>query len=373
MAAKAKEHQIELIRIIACFLVIMAHSQIVVMNGINMDYGRLVISTAIADDVPLFLLVTGFLFFGRVKSNEDIAPTFSYKIKSFFTNIYIPTILYILISIFFRHYNSTATSLANADWNYLVRFIFRLAPGDHLWYICTYMSFVFFFPMLAFVCQDAPEKNKLRRTLLLISLTASVIADVQYFFRWLMLDIDRFLWGYCTILLILGYELSLFIKKWNGSKFKLALYGIAIYLIGFSIKFGLQIYMFHAYNEINNRFRWLQCTPCFVTAIGLFILVYAIGTAVRKESVGSRLINFFGSCTFAIYLFHFLVIIQTGSWRQVLFTKFSGCNSFATVVGYYAIYATAVFFTTFVIAYIFKLFTDNTVKRLLGPKPNSQR
>lgn len=373
MATKDKEHQIELIRIVACFLVIMAHSQIGVMLGNNLDNCRLAISTIFADDVPLFLLVTGFFFFGRVKSNEDIFSTYTYKIKSFFTNIYIPTIIYILISILFRYYTGPATSIANADWNYLGRFVFRLLPGDHLWYICTYMSFIFFFPMLAFVCQDTPEKNRIRRKLLAVSLAAAIVADVQYFFKWNMIDIERFFWGYCTIFLVLGYELSLFIKKWNGSKFKLALYGLAIYLLGFFIKFGLQIYMYSAYNEINNRFRWLQCTPCYITAVGLFLLVYAIGTAIRKESFGARVINFFGSCTFAIYLFHQLVIIQTPTWRNQIYMKFYGGHIFLTDIAYYTLYALAVFFTTFVIAYIFKLVTDDTVKRLLSLKANSQQ
>ena len=202
----AKNHSIELVRIIACLLVIMAHSQLSVVEENAIVNGRLAFSTIIADDVPLFLLVTGFFLFGRIKSDADIIPTFPYKAKSFLSRVYIPTIVYILISIFYRYFSNLGpnSTILDADWNYLWRFIFRLAPGDHLWYICTYMSFIFFFPMLAFVCQDNPQKNKLRHTLLAVAIAGAVVGDIQYFFKMSMFELDKFLWGYCTIFLILG-------------------------------------------------------------------------------------------------------------------------------------------------------------------------
>jgi surface polysaccharide O-acyltransferase-like enzyme len=79
-----KNHSIELVRIVACLLVIMAHSQISIIDNNTIVNGRLAISTILADDVPLFLLVTGFFFFGRIKSDTDIIPTFPYKAKAFF-------------------------------------------------------------------------------------------------------------------------------------------------------------------------------------------------------------------------------------------------------------------------------------------------
>lgn len=369
---KKKNPSIELVRIVAILLVIMAHSQLGVSFGETLVKGRLAISTMIADDVPLFLLVTGFFFFGRVKQDSDIATTFKYKLKSFAKTIYIPTILFILISIIYRYFAQSVPSLADADWDYLGRFVFRLSPGDHLWYICTYMSFVFFFPMLAFICQDSPEKNKLRRLLLAVAVGGAVIADVQYFFRMSMLDIEKYLWGYCTIFLILGYELSLWVKKFDlqqmPQRLKLAAVGAGLYLAGFMVKFGAQIYMFEQYNYGNNRFRWLQCTPCFVTAVGMFLLVYAIGSLVKKEGKLALVINFFGSCTFAIYLFHQLVINETGAWRNSLVQTFSGSETFLTAAGYYGGYALAVFFTTFVVALVFKLAVDNSVGRIFKIK-----
>lgn len=366
-----KNPAIELIRIIACLLVIMAHSQVPIVDGSSIVNGRLAVSTIIADDVPLFLLVTGFFFFGRVKSDGDIFSAFKYKLKSFAVNIYVPTLIYIIIAIFFKYsIDPNVTSLANADWNYLERFIFRLAPGDHLWYICTYMSFVFFFPMLAFLCQNDPQKNKMRRTLLCFAIGYAVVGDVLYFLRHPVLDLDKFLWGYCTIFLILGYELSLFVPKFLSKvqklpRLKLALIGAGIYLLGFAVKFGLQLYMFGQFNYVDNRFRWLQCSPCFVTAVGLFLLIYAIGSLIKKDGKFAWMVNFVGSSTFMIYLFHQLAIMKTLQWRTDIWFKLDACKTVFDSFAFYLGYGLAVLAVTLPIAMVFKLTFDNSLGRIL--------
>ena len=360
----SKNHSIELVRIIACLLVIMAHSQLSVVEENAIVNGRLAFSTIIADDVPLFLLVTGFFLFGRIKSDADIIPTFPYKAKSFLSRVYIPTIVYILISIFYRHFTETQLPTSNFDWDYLWRFIFRLAPGDHLWYICTYMSFIFFFPMLAFVCQDNPQKNKLRRTLLAIAIAGAVVSDIQYFFKMSMFELDKFLWGYCTILLILGYELSLFIRKFDGRQKKLLAMGIVIYLLGFLIKFGLQNYMFSHYGYVDNKFRWLQSSLCFVTATGIFMTVYALGTWIKQNSIPARIINYIGSCTFAIYLFHMLVLNSTWNFRGMLWRNFHYTMTLPNITAYYIVNSLAVFGITLAISIVFKYVVEKPVTKL---------
>lgn len=362
---KGKNPSIELIRIVACLLVIMAHSQFNVVIGEEISTGLLGMSTIVADDVPLFLLITGFFFFNRVKSDQEVGKAFSHRAKSFLANIYIPTIVYILISIIYKYAsNPDLKSIGEANWDYLGWFIFRLTPGDHLWYICTYLSFVFFFPMLAFLCQDNPQRNKMRRILLGVAIGGAVIADVQYFFKMGMLDVDKYLWGYCTVLLVLGYELSLLIRKYGEKRLVLGLSGLGMYLAAFLMKFGLQVYMFNQYGDVVNRFRWLQCAPCFFSAVGLFLVIYSLGSLVRKESIPACAVNFLGSCTFAIYLFHQLVVDKTLSWRFEILGYFGNGSSVMGSFAYYACYSLAVFAITFAISIVFKLVMDNTSGRL---------
>ena len=367
----ARNHAIELVRIIACLLVIMAHIQVVINDGNSIVTGRLFFSTIIADDVPLFLLVTGFFFFHRIHSDSDIVPAFPHKAKTFLSRIYIPTIAYIIINILYRYFTGPQGSILTADWNYLGRFVFRLAPGDHLWYICTYMSFVFFFPMLAFVCQDTPQKNKMRRTLLGIAIGCAVITDVQYFFKMNLLDIDKYLWGYCTIFLIIGYELSLFVRRFDNRKVKLILVGLGLYILGIAVKILLQKYMHAEYGYIQNRFRWLQCSPCFVTATGLFITIYTLGSFIKAHGIPARIINFIGSCTFAIYLFHYIVIRETKAWQFELISKFSNISTFPDTAAYYFSFAFIVLAITFVIALIFRFAVEKPVAWIFDRKKKS--
>lgn len=369
--SKSKNHSIELVRIFACLLVILAHIQIVLVDGTSIVTERLFFSTAVSDDVPLFLLVTGFFFFNRVHSDSDIIPTFPYKAKSFLSRIYIPTIIYILINILYRYFTGPQGSILTADWAYLGNFVFKLNPGDHLWYICTYMSFIFFFPLLAFVCQDTPQKNEVRRILLSIAIAGAVITDLQYFFRTTMLDIDKYLWGYCTIFLIIGYELSLFIRKSENQKKKMLLMGIGLYILGFAAKILLQKYMHVEYGYVQNRFRWLQCSLCFVTTTGLFLTIYTLGTFIKNNGIPARIINFIGSCTFGIYLFHHLIIKETKTWQFELIAKFTNETTLKDVAGYYFSFAFIVLAITFVIALIFRFAVEKPVAWIFDRKKKS--
>jgi peptidoglycan/LPS O-acetylase OafA/YrhL len=366
--SKSKNHSIELVRIFACLLVILAHIQIVLVDGTSIVTERLFFSTAVSDDVPLFLLVTGFFFFNRVHSDSDIIPTFPYKAKSFLSRIYIPTIIYILINILYRYFTGPQGSILTADWAYLGNFVFKLNPGDHLWYICTYMSFIFFFPLLAFVCQDTPQKNEVRRILLSIAIAGAVITDLQYFFRTTMLDIDKYLWGYCTIFLIIGYELSLFIRKSENQKKKMLLMGIGLYILGFAAKILLQKYMHVEYGYVQNRFRWLQCSLCFVTTTGLFLTIYTLGTFIKNNGIPARIINFIGSCTFGIYLFHHLIIKETKTWQFELIAKFTNETTLKDVAGYYFSYALIVLAISFVTALIFRFAVEKPVAWIFNRK-----
>ncbi|SHK55291.1 acyltransferase [Fibrobacter sp. UWEL] len=361
-ALKAKDPAIELIRIIACLLVIFAHSQFAVVIGGQLSKGLLGVSTLVADDVPLFLLVTGFFFFNRVTSDQEIGKTFVYRAKSFLTSIYIPTIIYILISILYSRFASPVDGFVPKDWGYLGHFVFMLLPGDHLWYVCTYLSFVFFFPMFAFLCQDKPERNKMRRILLAVAIGGAVVADVQYFFRMVLLDVDKFLWGYCTIFLILGYELSLLMKKENLSKLKLGLAGLAMYLLSFSLKYGLQTYMFNQFGFVENRYRWLQTSLCFASAVGLFLVIYSLGSLIKKGGILAYVINFLGSCTFAIYLFHQLVISRTLQWRYEILAYFGNGSSELGCFAYYICYGGIVFLISLGIGFVFKMTLDTVLR-----------
>ena len=87
---------IELMRILACLLVISAHCQLYAFENNEINAGRLFYSSIISDDVPIFFLITGFFFFKDVKDDNGVFSIYIKKLRSFLINIWIPTVLFSL-------------------------------------------------------------------------------------------------------------------------------------------------------------------------------------------------------------------------------------------------------------------------------------
>lgn len=73
---------LEMLRIIGCILVIWAHIQLPLIEYGELYHGRLFISSMIGDDVPIFLLITGFFLFQNVELN-NITQIFKKKLTQF--------------------------------------------------------------------------------------------------------------------------------------------------------------------------------------------------------------------------------------------------------------------------------------------------
>lgn len=347
---RSKQPAIELLRLIGAILVILAHSQLYPVVGDTMNKGRLLISTIMADDVPIFILVTGFFFFSRVKEDKDVLPAYIYKLKAYFINIWLPSFIIMIV------YCLYGIKKFGADWTNLWGFLFRQTPGNHLWFVCTYFQFVVFFPLLAYVCRDERNRNIARRIVLLISVLGAVIADIQYAMNKEMLDKEtQFGLSYTFIFLILGYEISVVLPKIKKHFSHTIVLGAVIYVSGIIIKYSMQILMFNRYNVYENRFRWLQCTPCFITATGLFILVYSLNDLLDSRSAVSKTISFLGGKMFYVFLVHQLVIYQTAGIRNALLEINKGCMAFGHLILYYIEYAAIVFVISLATAFILDL------------------
>jgi peptidoglycan/LPS O-acetylase OafA/YrhL len=95
----------------------------------------------------------------------------------------------------------------------------------------------------------------------------------------------------------------------------------------------------------------------------MFITVYALGKIIKANSIASRIVNYIGSCTFAIYLFHMLVIGATRTWQRELISKFDSARTFFDAAAYYISFALAVFGVALVVAIIFKYIVEKPVAR----------
>lgn len=89
---KKRDSSIDLIRIVACLMVIATHMSLQVLNQAynRIDWSRLLEKSFLADGVPLFLMITGF-FLANGRSYKKIW-------KSTFMRVLLPSIIYVLFT-----------------------------------------------------------------------------------------------------------------------------------------------------------------------------------------------------------------------------------------------------------------------------------
>jgi len=125
-----RDISIEILRIIGCFLVIWAHIQLQIVENGQIYRGRLLFSSIIGDDVPIFMLITGFYIFRRKTSN--ILIEYKNKILTFIKKIWVPSVILIIMTCILTPFldkmvswNDIRTWGELIEWNVVTDFILK--------------------------------------------------------------------------------------------------------------------------------------------------------------------------------------------------------------------------------------------------------
>lgn len=351
---------IELMRILACLLVISAHCQLYAYDENVINPGRLFYSSIISDDVPIFFLITGFFFFKDVADDDGVFRIYIKKLCSFLINIWIPTVIFYLL------YSIVEVSKGNDIWKSFFDLTIRFKGPDHLWYVTALLQFSILFPLFAFVCQNSKNRNNLRRIIILFSIIGSIISDVQVAMNVEYLDKDKaFGLPYYYIYLLIGYELSIYLRKEHKKSFILCM-GVLLYIFGTGIKYGMQYFVTIRYGIYPSKFIWLQTTPCLITSTGFFIAIFSLNTLLTKSEILTKIINMIGKKTFYIYLFHYNVLFATYELRSRIIEANHGCTKLFDVILYYIESSIITFLISLVFAILFTLVYDTFIKKALN-------
>lgn len=354
-----KDASIEIIRILACFLVIMAHIQLEpILNEMVMK-GRLLYSSVIADDVPLFFLITGYFLFKGIKKDEDIIPEYIRKIKNVVKKLWIPAVFVMGLSCFLFPWLSGQCELTDIfstkldrQWNWLWQFIFSFkaeGTGEHLWYICTYMKIIIWFPLLALLCQKNVGREKIRRLFIGLALANVLLNDMEYLLNRELGDLSGVTFDYYFLYILLGYELALLFEKYADNMRKIRRSALLCYIVGVIVKFGMQYFMYlHYGTNIVARYMWLQCLPCYLTSCGMFCFLHSF-----RDCIQNRTVCWLGNYTFYIYLFHRLVIYKTYDLGQSILNGTGNGQNLIQTSAYYLAYGLVVFTISLMIAILF--------------------
>ena len=357
---KEKDTSIELIRIIACFLVIGAHIQLSVNVENAIAFRRIEETALLADNVPLFFLIAGYFLFSKTDdSSTDILKVFGKKTIHMLRNVLIPITISIVLIANIAPYIHGECALADCSFDidavkqYLFEFFCNQTAYDragHFWYICSYLKIFIWFPALALICKKDESITKIRRLMLLFAYIVIIITDLESLFGKELGSYEDMTLGQNALYVVLGYEIYYIFHhtKWKDEELRFR--GLILFAVGLILKLSLQTYLFNAYGmDANRHFFGLECGPCYLTSVGAFLFWHSF----RKE-LHSKMIIFIGKYTLYIYIFHGMVIDRNRELQGKIIAFCNDCSNGLEDIGYYLLFGGFVFIVSFVIGFIFE-------------------
>lgn len=320
--SKKRDISAELIRVVACLLVIGNHLCLQVYNvyDVQVDWSRLFQRCFLTDCIPLFFMLTGF-FIANGRSYKKIwkktatnvlLPSFIFVI---FTQIFYPFIVnkesfMYCLKTFDLNVDGIIAAILKAD----VSFLQGLC--DHLWYIFAYVKIVIWIPILWLVCKDNKECNLARRIMIGLGLLSLLVSDVQRF--------ATFSFGKIAILniasveilyVLLGYELFIHKDKFRNKKvciISLLIFGL-INVARYEIEKQYMV-INHFYDIVGreNFLDWKYTILNVISGLSLFVFLYSF--EIKNEKLGKILI-WLSDKTFGIYLIHYLILAKVDLYK----------------------------------------------------------
>ena len=328
---KKRDISVELIRVVACILVVAIHLSLQVFNQYysQVDWSRLFEKCFFTDGVPLFFMITGFF----------IANGRSYKKtwKGVWKKIIIPVAIYVLFAqIFYMFITNKQTimwCLQNAIANLNLQGILRaILTGEvihinslcaHLWYIFSHIKIVIWMPVLWLICKNEQTPNLARRMIMGFGMFSFIMQDIQKFITIPADSLKVFTMVDPAILYVLfGYELFVNKDKIKKNK-KLCIISLILFVIANVAKYKLEM----EYMVINNFYdivgrssflEWKYTSLNIISSICLFMALYSF--EIKSERF-SKIITWLSDKTFGVYLVHYLLIAKVDLYKFDKFGK----------------------------------------------------
>ncbi|MBE5899456.1 MAG: acyltransferase [Lachnospiraceae bacterium] len=358
---KKKDVSVQLLRCIACLIVVFLHSKPNMLIPSEEPFERIVLSCLLSDGVSIFLIITGFFYMKGEK--------YGVVLKKGFLRVVVPSMLLMLFCLVFSGWLNGKMSIAQSvlSFNLLdIKYIFiELLSGNvtlvthcsHLWYVCAYICVLLWFPLIKRF--DSNDKEICIQKYVLMALSFAYIllttlSDRLEFF--MLVNLKNYNVIPTTILFVLiGDEIYRNIEKIKRNW--LARIGGLVVFIGFNILRAYDYYNSQVFlQKGSNVLLWSSVYGVIcATGFTLFILSFEI-----RESFFEKVIIWIAKYTFPIYLIHFVILgtlyCYNNSIRYVLYDYFVGDSlSFSRYVLFVIVYGLIIFVMSLLIAIIIDL------------------
>ena len=297
-AHKERNLNVELLRLFACLLVV-AHHLIV---GTGLD--KQVLLAVAVNDVPIFFSITGCFWFTGDK-------TWGRTVLDHLKRVILPCLITLCLLHAFQDYFSGSTLLPTAvclpDFGGILQGLLQLdfekwQPfSDHLWYICSFTELLIWWPIVRLVIQKG--EKKLIPTLLWVTFAALVLQDIATLLPtgwrpWWPKAYTSF--SLYIFFMLIGYEMYQRREQLRGAK--TAWLGAGLFLVLTALRVLLSVLAWR-----------LGVTSYFsgtVTSLQMPILIslWMIFLAIPVGNRAGRVIRFFSSSSYLIFLVHMAVM-----------------------------------------------------------------
>lgn len=318
--AKVRDYSVDLIRIFACFTVILMHLSLHIYNiyDIQVDWSRLFEKAFFTEGIPLFFMITGF-FITNGRTYKKIW-------KGTIKKVLIPVAFYVVLSQIFYKFIVNQETFIECLRNW---YLYINLPGiteailkadltplqgicDHLWYIFSYVKVMIWVPVLWLVCKDEPIPNLARRIMIVLQFLHMLLIDIQRFYVLPMGEISSFtIIDFEIIYVLLGYEMFRHKDMIKGNK-KLRWISLAVFIIGNILRYKLeqQLMIMNSYTDIMGRatfVEWRYTSLNVITGIFTFAFFYTYNVTNLKFQ---KILEWISDKTFGIYLVHYLILAK---------------------------------------------------------------
>jgi len=350
---KKKNINIELLRCIACYFVIVIHT----WGSFRLENGSLHTEVFAAGvvarvAVPVFFMITGYVYSNKSSLNK--------KYAKFFFHILVPVILMSFFSAMIVapgiHYFVDETQ-EFISWTEYASVIFLTGGArlrdlylcGHFWYIEELIKFYLLLPILQFIMCDEERANKIRRFFLVIGFwvyfVTPVIERIGNIEIYNMYTPDGLMYIWY---ILLGVELSK--CRWKN----IGIVGLTSHWICIVIMCLLEYYFdYLVVGDIEHTFSSNSSILNLISAVGLLLFVVNINIPERFH----RVIGNVGKSTWGIYVVHVFV------YNVLYHLKITVLLDYVPTVLFCAIYSTSVFVVSFIGIKILDVFL-NMVKKV---------
>lgn len=360
---KANIGWIDLLRILACFLVVFSHSCDAFVAQFNNNYSTFLqgcaLGSLVRPCVPLFVMMSGVLL---LPSKGTLSEFYTKRLKRIFVPLVFWSLMLPIAYFVYLNYIATSNSpfidMSSFTWQMTLRkmytFIFNFNyDTTPLWYLYMLAGLYFIIPIFSAWLNNASQKDvKIFLYLWGASLFLPYVKIAAPFLGYIGVFGNMNILGECDWnaygtfyyvsgfvgYLILAYYLVKYPLQWSWKK--LSAVGIPMFLAGYAVTFGGYVIMQEFFP---GNYAYLEIVWLF-SGINVFMMTFPVFVAVQKlNTASSPMLSKIASMTFGIYLCHFVVIQMGYDFYESIFPTTTSpiikiaCNALTTFAVSYII------------------------------------